>query len=455
MNLLITNTQEEQPYLILRCLRHVADRVVVTVSEGNLFKRWSGIPAWSRHVSKRYTAPDCSADWRAGRIQAGNTPAEENYIRRIEEICAKEHIDVIFPSYDAEVYVFAKNKARMAAQGIVTVVPEYETLTRILDKDLTLKAALAAGFPIPATRVPGNRAELLAGAAELAPPWVLKPRCNAHGANIRLARDLDELEAIFNELSEIQPRPLLQEYVPALTKRSYYLVVSPRFEVVALYSPQVLRYRKIGMRTPSAVVETTSNVPLVEEILALVRKLGIWGGMTAQTIVDARDGIPRLMEINPRFGHNLWYRTEFGVNEPLMYLRLAQGQPVGEVPTLPDGVLLLDPLWDILHLLGLCVDQAKHWLRKRFRTAGYDASTFDAESIPRLLRDYKSEYFSRRPRVTNPLNRGWLSDPLPPLIRISRTILYELIRRRTVARKLSQQRPEHTGVKTDTKQHHE
>jgi hypothetical protein len=255
----------------------------------------------------------------------------------------------------------------------------------------------------------------------------LKPRCNAHGAYIRLARDLPELEAAFCELSAIQQRPLLQEYVPARTKRSYYLMVSPELEIVSLFSPSVRRFRRVGMRTPCAAVETTTEVPCVQEVRALVRELGIWGAMTLQTIVDERDSTPKLMEINPRFGHNLWYRTEFGINEPLIYLRLAQGREVGEVPTFPEGVLLLDPLRDILHLLGQCLDQGKIWLRARLKGREVSAKPYKPDSIRHLLRDFRSEYFSRTRRVTSPLNRGYFSDPLPPLARIGRT-LFETIR---------------------------
>jgi len=429
MNLLITNTQEEQPYLILRCLRHEAKRIVVTVGEGNLFKRWSGMSAWSRHVNKRYTVPDCSADWRAGRIEADNSLAEEKYIQRIEQICSKEKIDTIFPSYDAEVFVFAKNKERFSRQGITIVTPEYSALTRILDKSLTLQAAHTVGFPSPSSHTPQNHQELLSAVAGLAAPWVLKPRCNAHGADICLARDLPELETTFTKLNNTQERPLLQEFIPARTKRNYYLLVSPELEIVSLFSPKVHRFRRVGMRTPCAAVETTLEVPYTREVRALVKELGIWGAMTVQTIVDERDGIPKLMEINPRFGHNLWYRTEFGINEPLIYLRLAQGRPTGEIPTFPEGVLLLDPLWDVLHLLGQCLDQGKAWLLARFNRSESDEKPFDADSIPQLLRAFKSEYFSRTPRVTSPLNRGLFSDPLPPLIRICRTLIEAIGRR--------------------------
>ncbi|MEJ8566437.1 ATP-grasp domain-containing protein [Elongatibacter sediminis] len=434
MNLLVTNTQEEQAYLILRCLRHEAKRIVITVPEGSVFSRWSGISAWSRHVSRRYTVPDCTAEWRAGRIRAENTPAEEHYMQRIEEICVREQIDVIFPSYDAEVMVFAKNRARLAEQGILAIVPDYKPLARIIDKARTLEAARAVGFPTPASCIPENEAELLDAAGRLNPPWVLKPRCNAHGANIHRLEDVESLRTAFAELAAIQPRPLLQECVPVGTKRNYYLMVTPDFEVVSVHSPQIHRHRVIGVRTPCAVAETTDEVPLLDEVKALVRELGVWGAMTVQTIVSQHDGVPRLMEINPRFGHNLWYRTEFGVNEPLIYLRMVEGKPLPEIPRWPAGVLLLDPLWDLLQLYLLAVDRAGVWLRRRLGRNGGNIPGQSGESVRDLMRTLKSEYFGPSARVTNPLNRGLLSDPLPPLVRIGRTVLFEWNRRRAVKR---------------------
>jgi predicted ATP-grasp superfamily ATP-dependent carboligase len=404
---------------------------VITVDEGNVFQRWAGISAWSRHVSKRYTVPDCSADWRAGRIEADNSAGEEAYIQRIEAICGMEKIDIIFPSYDAEVFVFSKNKARFASQGIVTVVPDYAALTRILDKSLTMEAAQTVGFPTPSTRILASLDELRIAAAGMASPWVLKPRCNAHGTNIRWATNLAELEAAFKDLSAIQPRPLLQEYVPAMAKRNYYLLVNHEFEIVSLFSPLVHRYRRVNMRTPSAAAETTDDVPCKEEVHALVRELGIWGALTLQTIVDERDGVPKLMEINPRFGHNLWYRTELGINEPLIYLRLARGEDPGEITPVPEGVLLLDPLRDALHLLGQCVDQGKTWLRARFGNREVVTKPYTEDSISQLLHAFRSEYLGRTRRITSPLNRGWFSDPLPTLVRICKVLLESLRRRLT------------------------
>ena len=91
MNLLVTNAQDMQAYIVVRSLRDRAERVVVTwgghsVGGGGFL----GVAAFSRHVDSRYEVPGFSDDWRSGRISSDNSPDEESYLREIEEICARE-----------------------------------------------------------------------------------------------------------------------------------------------------------------------------------------------------------------------------------------------------------------------------------------------------------------------------------------------------------------------------
>lgn len=417
MNVLITNTQEEQAHLILRCLVHEVDRIVVTISGDNFFQRSASISRWSRHVSRRYRVPDCSADWRTGAIQRENTPAEEHYIQRIEEISTAESIDVIFPSYDAEVYVFSKNKERLAARGIATVVSDYESLVPILDKSLTLRAAEDVGFPIPKTHVVADHGAIKDVVDRIGPPWVIKPRCSAHSVGVTLASDREELEAAFRKLSLDQERPIVQEYIPHVTRRNFYLVVNRESEIVSMVSPEVLRTRRGRVNNSSAAVVSTNRIPFTDQVRVLVRELGVWGCMTLQTLVDSRDGKLKLLEINPRLGTSLWFRTELGVNEPLMALRLARGEDPGGPPVVPEGIILLDPLLDSLHFIGKALERSFAWIRARLPGGQSDSDLFEKEYIEQLLRAYKSEYFTRRKRVTSPFNRDLLSDPCPPIVR--------------------------------------
>jgi hypothetical protein len=137
-----------------------------------------------------------------------------------------------------------------------------------------------------------------------------------------------------------------------------------------------------------------------------------------------------LLEINPRLGRNLWFRTELGINEPLMYLRIAQGAEPGPVQPISEGVLLLDPLADLLHLLGQSVDQSAHWLRTRLSRAGETrGNPFGEKPVRAIARDMRNDYFGARRTLTSPLGRGFASDPLPPSMRVVRSF-YEALRRR-------------------------
>ena len=64
------------------------------------------------------------------------------------------------------------------------------------------------------------------------------------------------------------------------------------------------------------------------------------------------------MEINPRFPRQLWNRTELGINEPLMCIRLARGEAVEPAGAYPVGVLFVSPVEDVQLMALQLVDLA-------------------------------------------------------------------------------------------------
>src|SRR4026207_47349 len=159
MNLLVTNTRNAQSYAIIRALRPFAKKIVATMEGDKRLTARLSHAANSRLVDKRYYTPSPEADWRAGRIQKENSESEAAYIQAILEICEKEKIDTIFPSFDPHVYVFSKNKELFQGRGILIPVPEYEVVITPLDKYRTIKAAQDVGFPCPRTYLPESESE--------------------------------------------------------------------------------------------------------------------------------------------------------------------------------------------------------------------------------------------------------------------------------------------------------
>jgi len=423
VKLLLTNVREDTAFLLIRYLHCQAERIVLAVDGDHWTQRWTGMARYSRYVSASHLVPDPAADWWAGRIQAHNTEAEEAYIKRIEAICAEENIDVIFPSFDPEMYLFSKNRARFNTAGITVVVPPVESVLTVQDKATVLRAAERTGFPHPQTCYPKSESDLAEVVVRIAAPWVLKPRFSAHGTSIQIAHTEADLYALFREMSLQQPEPLVQAYVAGGLKQNFYLVVDKDSNIVSVFSPRVTRVRREGVRTSTAACISSSDMPFLPQVRALVKNLGLVGGFTLQTQIDGRDGCPRLMEINPRLGHNLWFRAELGIPEPDILIRLTRGEPLGEIPPFEEGILLLDPLIDLMHLLHEMRHRLLSTVLPRSARAGFVDKGLPRDSVGKLIGSYRREYFSRRKRTTSPLNRGYLSDPLPPLSRIARQLI--------------------------------
>jgi biotin carboxylase len=122
-----------------------------------------------------------------------NSAVEEEYVQAILDICAREDIDTVFPSWDPEVGILSKNKPRFAARGITVPVPEWPVRRQAMDKHALAELAEKIGYPCPRTYLPPT----LADAADLAElsgfPLLLKPRCSSGSRGVRLVMRREQL----------------------------------------------------------------------------------------------------------------------------------------------------------------------------------------------------------------------------------------------------------------------
>jgi biotin carboxylase len=411
VNLLITNSHAAQAYAILRALRPYATRVVATMNGTTRWRARTSHAAYSRHVDARYYTPHPAVDWLAGIMQEANTENEEAYVRRIEEICQVERIDTIFPSSDAEVYIFAKNKARFARHGIVCVVQDYRSLAIPLDKFETNCAAKRAGFPVPDTIVPNSREEIQSFAERVAPPWIIKPRCTFGSIGTRIVRHRADLEPTYEMTSRRQARPMIQEFIPGRIKESLFVVVDHEVRIRSFMRTDVLKNSHRLVSDTVASFRICVDSPLFLQAQALMREIGAWGGFTCQTKTDARDGVPKLLEINPRLGMRTWFRTEAGVNEPLLLLRLARGEPIHTVTHFPQGAVVFEPIEDLLELPFELLDLVLY----RIRTGVLGRQPTDPHNPPytlaELAKSFATNYGTRGRKVIGIHTRHLLEDP--------------------------------------------
>lgn len=411
MNILVTNTRNSQAYTIIRALRAHANKIVATMEGDHRLSAWFSHAARSRLVDRRYFTPSPAADWRAGRIQRQNTEREEKYIQTILRICEMEKIDTIFPSFDPHVYVFSKCRDRFERLGILIPVPDYETVIIPLDKYRTIQAAQEVEFPCPKTYLANSEEDLRTISDKLGFPLVIKPRFTAAGRGTEMVRDLQELLKKGQVATEPSSH-MIQEYIPGKEEGDLIIVLDTKGVLKMAFADKKVRYLyRIHQNFPT-VWESFGPHPYMMLAVKLSQKIGWQGSVTVQVKIDARDRVPKLMEINPRLGYGLWLRVAAVINEPLMCINIAKGEAVEAAKDFPAGTIFLCPVEDLLALGVKLVDRLVYTFRINVRGRTPVDPLNPPPTVRELMKSYKQTYFNRRRKMYNPFFTHFFQDPL-------------------------------------------
>lgn len=428
MRVLITNTRCAQAYASIRALRPFAERIVATMSGPRPLGIWPPCnAAYSRLVDARYQVPDPEKDWHEGRVQRENTAREQSFVEAVLKICEREKLDAIFPSNDPWTYVFSKNRELFARHGVEVPVPDYDTVVKPLDKYRTVLCAEEAGFPAPRTFLPSGDADVEEITASVPPPWVIKPRFTTGGRGLTIVdRPADLLERV-DMVRRVHGMPIVQEYIPGRGKQNFAMVLDRDGRALSVFTPRVIRINGRLFRNETGACVSAPPHDLSKKAVEVVARMGWWGGATLQTKLDARDGVFKLMEVNPRLGTHLWYRTELGINEPLMTLKIGRGEHVEPITDYPLDYTLLEPIEDFTGLVIELLDLLVYRIRTTMmRKKGMDPAA-PPLGVASLVKAYGGPYFAPKKRYS-PYVRYALSDPLPTIIWTSKVLVMRSLR---------------------------
>jgi hypothetical protein len=122
------------------------------------------------------------------------------------------------------------------------------------------------------------------------------------------------------------------------------------------------------------------------------------------------------MEVNPRLGQHLWYRTELGINAALMCVQIARGEQV-EVPgDYPVGKIFVSPVEDLLAQAFGLIDLVMY----KVRTAFVGRKPMDPHDPPmalsEIIQSYRWAYLRGKEKVFDPYFRYFFRDPLVSIL---------------------------------------
>ncbi len=274
-------------------------------------------------------------------------------IRR--EVCRGEY-RVLIPTDDITLSLLTEARPRF--EGLTALpFPEVESIHVAHDKGALMSVAEEKAIPVPRTVVVHDTADLRRAIRRVGLPAVVKPRISRFqrqgqwikGGDVHYVHTAEALEVACQVVHRAVPFPLVQEYIPG-EGRGIFLLMN-RGELRAAFA-----HRRIREKPPSGGVSVLSesvalDSGLLQSSQRLLEALKWHGVAMVEFKRDARDGIPKLLEINGRFWGSLQLAVDAGIDFPYLLYRMAVDGDVEPVFSYQEGVRLRWWLGDLDWLL--------------------------------------------------------------------------------------------------------
>jgi predicted ATP-grasp superfamily ATP-dependent carboligase len=230
--------------------------------------------------------------------------------------------------------------------------PNFVTYIKARDKGNTLTLAQSLGIPSPRTICLDNLKNLKQTAKLLTFPAVIKPRLSSGSRGLAYVRSIHELEVTCQRIYQDYGGMVIQEYLPP-GGGTFGVEVLMHWDGKPRATFVHRRLREYPVNGgPSTLRESLAAPDLVELGVRLLQAMEWVGVAMVEFKVDPRDGIPKLMEVNPKFWGSIALPIAAGVDFPYLLYRMAIDGNVEPVTSFELGVRCrwLVP-GDILHFI--------------------------------------------------------------------------------------------------------
>ena len=271
---------------------------------------------------------------------------ETDFLAQVLSYIKRENYDVTFVAGDRVTDVIAKNKDLLEPHTRIPLV-DFDRYSLCRDKSKTMKMAQSLNIPMPKTYFPEEEGiQSVADSVEF--PIVLKPNTSDGARGISYPQSKKELFEQYHLTIEQYGPCHIQEFIPQ-TGMQYKaeFVFDQNGEMIGRCVYNKLRYYPV-----TGGSSTLNSTVIREDILShgerILKEMNWYGMGDCDFIEDPRDGVPKLMEINPRFTRSIKICVLAGVDFPYLLYRVAMSKPVDSVKDYRDRVFMRYLAGDIM-----------------------------------------------------------------------------------------------------------
>ncbi len=245
------------------------------------------------------------------KIQTHSVKNEAEYMPYLKDYIAKNEIDVLIPMSDPTAEFLSKHKESLT-QLCRYVAPDYETFMKGYDKNLLMNVCREHGFPHPRTF--DMETTEISSIPDSMFPAILKPNLTTGGRGMKILNSREELELVYENNVAEYGQCHLQEYIASGGQQlKVELFVDEKQNLIASSVMHKIRFYPVsgGSSCFNVTVSDDSLVKICHEVLVKISWVGF---ADFDLIEDPKDGIRKIMEINPRVPACLKSAVDSGID---------------------------------------------------------------------------------------------------------------------------------------------
>ncbi len=231
------------------------------------------------------------------------------YVSRLFNIVEKHKIEILMPSSGYDIYQYSDNKEKLLKLGALPVVSDKKTMERCKDKMQTFNY-LSKKFDLPFTTLDYKKTSRF--------PLIAKPRYGKGSKG--LVKIDNEKELKYVQTKKDKDNLIFQEYLPGT---EYTIDVLSDLECEPIIAvPRIRLETKAGISTMGKIVKDEN---ISDTCKSIAKCLKIRGPCCIQ-MKESKEGILKIVEVNPRMGGGTFFTTLAGANFPAMILDMVNGK---------------------------------------------------------------------------------------------------------------------------------
>ena len=256
---------------------------------------------------------------------------------RLEYIQEIEHIDVLIPNFDAELYNFVKLEKDLLRMGIKTFLP---TLQQLAQRDkINLKAfGDQHNFKVPADKTIFTDAEIQSASEEFGFPLVIKGKFY----EAQVVYSFADARSAFYKLQAKWGLPVIAQQFIRGTEINIAALGDGLGNTLSVIPMRKLYITEKGKAWAGITIEDDNLIALARDFC----KATSWkGGFELEIMKDDQENL-FIMEVNPRFPAWIYLTAAAGQNQPKALVELALGKGIEQFKYYKTGKMFVRFAWD-------------------------------------------------------------------------------------------------------------